>query len=79
MDLHGLARLLMGVGVVFLALGVLLMVAGLVAVKVPLLGRLPGDLVFHKGNFTFFAPVATMVVLSLILTIAVNLVARLFR
>lgn len=75
MEIQGLARLFIGVGVAFLALGVVLMVAG----NVPFLGRLPGDLVFRKGNLTIFAPLVTMVLISLIKTIALNVFARLFR
>ena len=40
---------------------------------------MPRDLVFGQGNFTFFAPVVTMVLLSLIKTIALNLFARPYR
>lgn len=38
--------------------------------------RLPGDIVWRKGNFTFYAPIGLMIVLSLLLTLALNLFGR---
>jgi Protein of unknown function (DUF2905) len=58
-------------GAVLLGLGLLLTFAE----KVPGLGRLPGDIVWRRGNFTFYFPLATCVVLSLVLT----LLFRFFR
>jgi DUF2905 family protein len=40
------------------------------------IGRLPGDVVIRRGNFTLYAPVGLMIVLSLLLTIVLNLVFR---
>ena len=40
------------------------------------LSRLPGDVVFRRGNFTFYAPIGLMILLSLVLTIALNLFLR---
>lgn len=37
------------------------------------LGRLPGDITIRRGNFTFFFPLATSILLSIILTILVSL------
>ncbi len=51
--------------------GVLIAVVGLVwllAPSVPGLGRLPGDIVIERDNFRFYFPLATCIVLSLILT-----------
>ena len=55
-------------------LGKLLIITGLViaAVGVALtagLGRLPGDIVYRRGNFTFFFPLMTSILLSIILTL----------
>jgi hypothetical protein len=38
--------------------------------------RLPGDIVWRKGNFTFYAPLGLMIALSILLTIALNLFGR---
>lgn len=43
------------------------------------LGRLPGDIRIQRGNLTCFFPLATTIMLSIILTILLNLVTRLFK
>jgi hypothetical protein len=40
------------------------------------IARLPGDVVLRKGNFTFYAPIGLMVLLSVIATIVLNVIAR---
>jgi hypothetical protein len=59
-----LGRLLLVIGGVLVVLGLLLTFAG----RVPWLGRLPGDVVYRRGNLTFHFPLATSIVLSLVLT-----------
>lgn len=71
-ELNGLGRMLILAGVLLVVVGVLVGVLG----RVPWLGRLPGDIVIQRGNFTFYAPVATMLLLSLILTILLRLFRR---
>lgn len=60
-----------------IAAGALLMLAGLALVVVERFGlpRLPGDIVIRRGNWTFYFPIATSLLLSAILT----LLAYLFR
>jgi hypothetical protein len=72
MPLNDLGRTLVIVGVVLAVLGGVLMLMG----QLPWLGRLPGDISFERGSFRFYAPIATMLLLSLILTIVLNLLAR---
>jgi hypothetical protein len=43
------------------------------------LGRLPGDINIQNGNFSFYFPCASSILISLVLTILLNLVVRLFR
>jgi hypothetical protein len=64
-----LARLLIIAGVVLVAVGVLL----LLAPKIPWLGKLPGDFTYKRGNFTFYFPLGTCVLISLILTLLFSL------
>lgn len=45
----------------------------------PNLGRLPGDLVIDRGNVQVYVPVVTMIILSVALTIIINVVARFFN
>ena len=47
--------------------------------RIPFLGRLPGDISFQRDGFSFFFPVVTMIVLSVVLTVLVNVAIRLFR
>ena len=47
--------------------------------NLPGLGRLPGDRVFQVGNATIHFPIVTMILVSVVLTIILNLVIRLFR
>ncbi len=65
-----------------LVLGLVLALAGIVLLlgsKVPFLGRLPGDLVMRREGFTLFVPVVTMIVVSLALTVLINLIWRILR
>ena len=57
-----MGRILVLLGLAIAGLGVLIMVG------VPL-GRLPGDFAVRRGNFSFYFPLATSVVLSIILTL----------
>lgn len=71
MSLTDIGRLLVGVGVVIVIVGGLLLLAGRLG-----LGRLPGDLRFGSGNVRIYVPLATMVVVSVIATIVLNLFFR---
>ncbi|MFN3973791.1 MAG: DUF2905 family protein [Dehalococcoidia bacterium] len=72
--LEGLARLLLLAGVALLVLGGLLYLAS--KGGIPLIGRLPGDLVFQKGKVTIYFPLATSLLLSLLLTLLLTLFFR---
>jgi len=67
-----LGRILIFTGALVVALGALLVLAG----QLPWLGRLPGDLLLQRGNVTIYIPLATGLVLSLLLTLLLNLFAR---
>ncbi|MGI6648003.1 MAG: DUF2905 domain-containing protein [Bacillota bacterium] len=71
-DPNQLARLLIFLGLGVAGLGLLILIVG----KVFPLGRLPGDIYYSRGNFSVYFPLATMLILSLLLTIAVNLFFR---
>ena len=75
MAIQSLGRLLILLAAVLLVVGVIVLVAD----KVPFLGRLPGDLVLRKNGLTVFFPIVTMVIVSLVLTLLLNLFFRLFR
>jgi hypothetical protein len=63
---------------VLLAIAALLALVGgglFLAAKLGL-ERLPGDIVIRKDNFTLYAPLGLMIVLSLVLTVVLNLISR---
>lgn len=60
-----IGRLLIVLGAVIAAIGLFIVFLG----KSPWLGRLPGDIVLHKKNFTFYFPLATSILISLLLTL----------
>ncbi|PIU53086.1 MAG: DUF2905 domain-containing protein [Deltaproteobacteria bacterium CG07_land_8_20_14_0_80_60_11] len=60
-----LGRLLIVLGVILVVVGALF----LLAPKLPWLGRLPGDLSFKRGNFSFYFPLGTCILISIILTL----------
>ncbi len=64
-----MGKLLVIVGLVIAGLGLLVMTG------LPL-GRLPGDIVFRRGSFTFYFPVVTSIVLSVLLTLLLMLLRR---
>lgn len=74
-NLSDLGRRLLILGGVIILLGLGLLLAG----RVPFLGRLPGDISLRRGNTTVFFPVVTCLVLSIVLTVVVNLILLLFR
>ncbi|MHB8507201.1 MAG: DUF2905 domain-containing protein [Candidatus Dormibacteria bacterium] len=66
----------MSPGKILIILGGLILVIGiLVQVGVPI-GRLPGDLRVTRGNFTFYSPLVTGLLVSLALTILLNVLLR---
>ncbi len=67
-----IGRLLIVLGVVIAAVGVLLTMSG----KIPWLGRLPGDILVQRRNFTFYFPLATSIVISIVLTLLFWLFGR---
>lgn len=71
-----MGRTLMWIGGVLLAIGAVL---ALTERFFPGIGRLPGDLVIRRGNFTLYFPLATSLLLSLGLTLLLWIVQRLGR
>ena len=64
-------------GKLLIIMGIFLVVIGLFMLwgpKIPYLGKLPGDIYIRKGNFTFYFPVVTCVLVSLILTLVLTLI-----
>ena len=71
-DLSSMGRLVLVLGLVIVAVGALMLLAG----RVPFLGRLPGDIAIQRGSWSFYFPLATSILISLLLTVALNVFAR---
>ncbi|MFO0754689.1 MAG: DUF2905 domain-containing protein, partial [Thermodesulfovibrionales bacterium] len=71
-EIQSIGRFLVIAGIVLAAVGGLLLLAG----KVPWIGRLPGDIFIQRKNFTFYFPLATSILLSLLLTLLFWLIGR---
>jgi multisubunit Na+/H+ antiporter MnhG subunit len=69
--LEGIGRLLVGGAIVLLVLGGIFLLLGRFG-----LDRLPGDLLFRRGNLTVYFPIGLMILLSLVGTILLNLLFR---
>jgi len=67
-----IGKFLVLLGLIVAALGGLLLVSG----KIPWIGKLPGDILIQRKNFTFYFPLATSILLSLILTLIFWLIGR---
>ena len=72
MAIESIGRSLIFFGVVLIVIGALFVAFG----KVPWFGRLPGDIVIKNESFTFYFPVVTMLLLSIVLTIFFNIIGR---
>lgn len=70
--LKEIGRLLLVLGLVMAAAGVVLLLAD----KFPWLGRLPGDVILRRGRATFYFPIVTCLLVSLVLTVLLNLFFR---
>ena len=67
-----LGKVLIIIGLAIAGIGVLLVLAP----KIPWLGKLPGDILIRKDNFRFYFPLATCLIISLILTLLFYLFRR---
>lgn len=70
-----IGRWLLFLGLALVLIGGLLLLLG----RVPGLGHLPGDIVWKTDNIRIFVPLGTMLLLSIILTILLNVIVRLLR
>jgi hypothetical protein len=69
--MEGMGKLLIIAGIVLIGLGVLFTLGAKFG-----MGRLPGDIFIHKGNYSFYFPIVSSIVLSLVLTLLFNFISR---
>jgi hypothetical protein len=70
--MDSLGKMLILFGVILALLGGLLLLAG----KIPFLGRLPGDIVIRRERWSFYFPLTTSIVISILLTLLFSLFSR---
>ena len=66
-------------GKMLILLGVFVILVGLFLLfgeKIPWIGRLPGDIIIRKKNFTFYFPIVTSIIISIILTLLFTLLRK---
>jgi len=69
---EGTGKILLIVGGVIIFLGLLLVFGQ----HIPFLGKLPGDILIKKDGFTFYFPVVTLLVVSILLTIIASVIVH---
>ena len=69
MEFQPVGRVIVVVGIFMIVFGFLIMLSP----KIPFLGKLPGDIYLKRGNFSFYFPIVTSTLVSLIITIILNL------
>ena len=70
--LEGIGKILVIIGIVIAVLGLLLAFGA----HIPLLGKLPGDILIKKDGISFYFPIVTLLLLSALLTLILNLISR---
>lgn len=69
--MRDLGRMLLILGAVLVVAGLALTAAGRLGI-----GKLPGDIVYRRGNFTFYFPIVTSILLSIVLSLIFWLLRR---
>lgn len=70
--MHVLGKSLILIGVVIAVIGLILTFGQ----RIPYIGRLPGDIYYRKDNFVFYFPLATSIIVSVILSLVFYLLTR---
>ena len=68
-----IAKIIILLGVFLVVIGVILLFIG----KVPFLGKLPGDVLIKKEHFTFYFPLTTGIIISILISLILYLIGRL--
>jgi len=71
-----------GIGKIIIIAGVIMVVLGLILAfgsHMPFLGKLPGDILIRKNGISFYFPVVTFLLLSVILTLIINFILRFIK
>jgi len=70
--MHILGKSLILIGIVIVVIGLILTFGH----RIPYIGRLPGDIYYRKDNFVFYFPLATSIIVSIILSLVLYFLTR---
>ena len=73
--MNPVAKILVIAGVILVAIGLIWQLFG----KFIPLGKLPGDIVIEKGNFRFYFPIVTSIIISVVLTLIIWLIRLIWK
>lgn len=73
-QLGGMGKMLIVIGAIVMGLGLLLLFFN----KIPFLGKLPGDISYKGKNFSFYFPLATSILLSILISLVLYLIRKFF-
>ena len=68
--MEGLGKILLIVGGIIIILGLILVFSD----HIPFVGKLPGDIFMKKDGFSFYFPIVTLLILSILITVIVNVI-----
>jgi hypothetical protein len=71
-ELSAFGKILIGLGIIMIVIGGLFVIGG----KIPFIGRLPGDIAIQKKNFSFYFPITTCIIISIIFSLIMWLLGR---
>lgn len=71
-ELSALGKILIFFGIIMIVVGGLLLFGS----KIPFIGRLPGDIAIQRKNFSFYFPITTSIIISIILSFIMWLLSR---
>ncbi|WP_028979935.1 DUF2905 domain-containing protein [Sporocytophaga myxococcoides] len=73
-EFQGLGKGLIIGGIIFVVIGLILLFSD----KIPLLGKLPGDIAIKGKNWSFYFPLATSILLSILISLILFVIRKLF-
>lgn len=68
--MEGISKILLIVGGTIVILGLILVFSQ----HIPFLGKLPGDIIIKRDGFSFYFPIVTFLIVSILLTIVINVI-----
>lgn len=71
MNIEPFGKALIGIGILLVVVGVLMLIGGKMGI-----GKLPGDIYIEKGKFSFYFPLATCIIISIVLSIIFSLMKK---